>query len=201
MKKPVVAALAVLQMAVAEAAPDAAGEKKENEDKDRVTQVEDVVITAVRQKRKQLEVPQTINVVNRKQIDDHIITNMQDLVRHMPGVDVSRQTSGTDPFGNLGGFTIRGASANRVKMQVDGSRAIERITDGNRNFVDLSNMKAVEVVRDPVSVLWGADALGGVVAFQTLDPDDLLKGQAFGAQANTRLSISSSVRRVCWPFR
>src|SRR5690606_23872509 len=44
------------------------------------------------------------------------------------------------------------------------------------DFVDPWNMKAVELIRGPNSVLWGADALGGTVAFQTRDPSDLLEG-------------------------
>ena len=33
---------------------------------------------------------------------------------------------------------------------------IERITDGNRDFVDMGNLKAVEIIRGPASVLWGS---------------------------------------------
>lgn len=149
-----------------------------------VIEADEVLVTATRRTRKKLDIPETVDVISRKQLDDQNITNLQDLVRHLPGVSVTKQTSGTDPFGNFGGFTIRGASANRVQMQVDGSRVIESITDGNRSFIDLSTMKAVEVIRGPGSVLWGADALGGVVAFRTLDPSDLLKGESFAGRAN-----------------
>ena len=92
----------------------------------------------------------------------------------------------TDPFGNLAGFTIRGVSNNRVQMLVDGTRVIESIIDGNRDFVDMANLKAVEIIRGPAGVMWGADALGGVVAFVTKDPEDYLKGRNFGGQLDTR---------------
>lgn len=109
---------------------------------------------------------------------------MQDLVRHIPSVSVDRQTSKIDPFGNFGGIRIRGVSGNRVQMQVDGSRVIESIQDGNHNFIDLSTIKVVEIVRGPGSILWGSDVLGGVVAFRTLDPNDLLKDKSYAAQIN-----------------
>lgn len=140
-----------------------------------VLQLDQITVTATRGEKQVLDVPGTVNVISRQDLDERQTRDSQDLVRYQPGVSVSRQTSGTDPFGNFGGFTIRGVGGNRVQMQVDGSRVIERITDGTRDFVDLPFMKNVEIARGPGSVLWGADALGGIVAYRTLDPSDLLK--------------------------
>ncbi|MCX8712133.1 TonB-dependent hemoglobin/transferrin/lactoferrin family receptor [Gilliamella sp. B3464] len=150
----------------------------ENDDLDTIT------VTASRQKKAKLAIPETVDVINKKNIEDHQMSTMEDVVRYLPGVTVSRQTSGTDPFGNLGGIRIRGMTGNRIQMQVDGARVIEGLQDGNRNFIDLSTIKAVEIVRGPGSVLWGADALGGVVAFKTLDPSDLLQNKPYAVQIN-----------------
>ncbi|HEV7256524.1 MAG TPA: TonB-dependent hemoglobin/transferrin/lactoferrin family receptor [Bosea sp. (in: a-proteobacteria)] len=136
-----------------------------------------ITVTATRGEKQVLDVPGTVTVIPRAELDERMTRDIQDLVRYQPGVSVNRITSGTDPFGNYEGFNIRGVGGNRVQMQVDGSRVIERITDGNRNFVDMPFLKSVEIVRGPGSVLWGADALGGIVAFRTLDPQDLLKGR------------------------
>jgi hemoglobin/transferrin/lactoferrin receptor protein len=136
-----------------------------------------ITVTATRQTRQLLDVPGTVTVIGREQLEEQQTRDTQDLVRYVPGVIVDRQTSGTNPFKTYTGFTIRGVSGNRVQMQVDGFRVQERITDGTRDFVDLSNLKAVEIVRGPGSVLWGADALGGIVAYQTMDPEDLLAGK------------------------
>ena len=145
-------------------------------------ELETMTVTATRQKRAKLAIPETVDVITSKNIDDHQMSTMEDLVRYLPGISVNRQTSGTDPFGNLGGIRIRGMAGNRIQMQVDGARVIESIQDGNRNFIDLANIKAVEVIRGPGSVLWGADAVGGVVAFKTLDPSDLLKGKSYAVR-------------------
>lgn len=142
-----------------------------------VISLEPITVTATRGEKQVLDVPGTVTVISRQELDQRITRDTQDLVRYEPGVSVNRQTSGTDPFGSYGGFTIRGVGGNRVQMQVDGARVIERITDGNRDFVDLPFLKSVEIVRGPGSVLWGADALGGMVAYRTLDPQDLLKGK------------------------
>ncbi|MFD1332844.1 TonB-dependent hemoglobin/transferrin/lactoferrin family receptor [Methylopila musalis] len=151
------------------------------------TPLDEISVTATRQATQVLDVPGTVSVIGRKQIDDRQIRDAQDIVRYEPGINVPRQTSGTDPFGNLGSFSIRGVGGNRVQIQVDGTRIQEQITDGNRGFFDLPAVKAVEIQRGPGSVLWGADALGGVVAFKTLDPADLLgaSGKTIAGRAET----------------
>lgn len=147
--------------------------------------LDEVSVYADRNARQVLSLPQNVTVIGRKELDDRMIRDVQDLVRYEPGISVAKTTSSTDPFGNMAGFTIRGVSNNRVQMLVDGTRVIESITDGNRDFIDMSNLKAVEIIRGPAGVMWGADALGGVVAFVTKDPEDYLKGRNFGGQLDT----------------
>ncbi len=158
------------------AAPLMAQEQPKKEgDKEQASVLKPIVVLSTRKTKRVLDVPQSVSVIDREQLDDHNVRDMQDLVRREPGVSVSRQTSITNPWGQLTSFSIRGMGGNRVQLTVDGSRVQEQITDGSRDFIDLSNMKAVEIVRGPNSVLWGADALGGSVMFRTRDPEDLLK--------------------------
>lgn len=139
--------------------------------------------TATRGEKSLMETPANVTVTTREQMDRRMQETINDLIRYQPGIQVNRQTSGTDPFASFGGFTIRGVGGNRVQTLVDGNRTIERITDQTRDFIDLGNMKKVEIVRGPASVLWGSDALGGVVAFTTKDPEDYLApGKNFGFQ-------------------
>lgn len=143
-------------------------------DASEITALEKIVVMSTRKTKRVLDVPQSISVITREELDDHNVRDIQDLVRHEPGVSVGRTTSLTNPWGQLNGFTIRGMSGNRVQLTVDGSRVQEQITDGSRDFFDMDNFRAVEIVKGPNSVLWGADAVGGSVMFQTLDPSDLL---------------------------
>ena len=138
---------------------------------------DDVSTVATRQPTLAFDAPATVNIISREQIQSRVTRDVQDLVRYQPGVDVARVTTGTDPFHNIGSFTIRGVTANRVQVLVDGARTIERITDGTRDFVDLPFISKVEILRGPGSVLWGSDALGGIVSYRTLDPDELLAGK------------------------
>ncbi|MGU3401508.1 TonB-dependent receptor [Brucellaceae bacterium D45D] len=166
----------------AQTLPDAANSQAVNprpnnssEDAEAI-KLQTITLSAERTAKNLLDVPMTISVIGRDELDRHQVRDIQDMVRYEPGVSVDRQTSLTNPFGQLNSFNIRGVGGNRVQILVDGARVQERTTDGSRDFVDPFNMKSVEITRGPNSVLWGADALGGVVFFRTLDPDDLLDG-------------------------
>lgn len=154
-----------------------------------VVTLDKVTIYANRQSTDVKDVPASITVVEGAALEARGQDNLQQVVRYMPGVSVSRQTSATDPFATFGGVTIRGVGGNRVQMMIDGSRVAERITDGTRDYVDLNFVKQVDVVKGPSSVLWGSDALGGVVAFTTVDPEDILQGKERAGTA--RLSFDT----------
>lgn len=141
-----------------------------------ITLLDRLVIYASRETKRPLDMPQTITVVTQEDLAKRVVRDMQDLVRYEPGISVDRQTAITNPWGQLNSFSIRGMGGNRVLTMVDGSRIQERITDGSRDFIDTWNLQAVELVRGPNSVLWGADALGGTVAMRTRSPQDLLQG-------------------------
>jgi len=136
-----------------------------------------------------LDVPANISVIDADTLNGRNITDLKQLSRTVPGVTVTTNVSGASPFNTHRGAQIRGVSGNRVQMQVDGSRVAETIVDGTRDYVDLSFTKQAEIVRGPASVLWGADALGGVVSIETLDPEDILDGRDRGA--DLRLSYGS----------
>lgn len=147
-----------------------------------------VTVSATRNRETQADRTANVTVLGRGEIERRLMVTIEDLVRSEPGITVFRQTSGTDPFNSFQGFKIRGVSGNRVQMMVDGSRVQERIIDGTRDLADPANMKAVELVRGPASVLWGSDALGGLVAFTTKDPADYLRsaGDAQAIQLNVQ---------------
>jgi len=136
---------------------------------------ERVQVTATRSEREIADVPNTVSVIDREQMDDHLVRDIKDLVRYEPGISV---TSSFGRFG-MGGFRIRGLDSNRVRIQTDGIAVADAFSIGSfsnagRNLVDLDTIKQVEIVRGPSSSLYGSDALGGVVSFITKDPSDYL---------------------------
>jgi hemoglobin/transferrin/lactoferrin receptor protein len=140
------------------------------------TEMDRVVVTATRTERAIADVPSTVSVIDRERMDRTLVRDLKDLVRYEPGVTV---TSSYGRFG-LGDIRIRGLGGNRVRLETDGipvsdAFSIGSFSNANRNFVDLDTLKRVEIVRGPSSALYGSDALGGVVAFITKDPQDYLE--------------------------
>lgn len=140
------------------------------------TEFDRVVVTATRTERAILDVPNTVDVIDRERMDEILARDLRDLFRYEPGITV---TSGFGRFG-IGGIRIRGLDANRVRIQTDGipvsdAFMIGSFSDANRNFVDIDTLKRVEVVHGPTSSLYGSDALGGTVSFVTKDPSDYLE--------------------------
>ena len=145
--------------------------------------------TALRNPRRLFDTPATVDVIPGADLDRQMARSVEDVFRYTPGVTVNRQTSGTDPFRSNGGITIRGVGNNRVLTLIDGFRTIERITDGTRDVVDPWNLNRVEVLRGPGSVLYGSDALGGVVNFITRNPEDFIRpGNTWGGEAGMSYS-------------
>ncbi|MEW5716960.1 TonB-dependent receptor plug domain-containing protein, partial [Pseudomonas sp. SB113] len=95
---------------------------------DEQIQLDQITIVAARTKGNVLDVPMTVSVIDRATLQRHVVRDIQDMVRYEPGISVTRQTSLTNPFGQLTGFNIRGMGGNRVQMLVDGSRVQEQIT-------------------------------------------------------------------------
>src|SRR6218665_2472505 len=69
--------------------------------------LDQITVTATRGDKQALDVPGTVTVISRQELDERIVRDTQDLVRYEPGVTVNRQTGGTDPFANYGGVQNR----------------------------------------------------------------------------------------------
>ncbi|RLE26522.1 MAG: hypothetical protein DRJ65_05360 [Acidobacteria bacterium] len=163
--------------AVIGADAEATEEDPKTEEKDGKRVFKDrVVVTASRQEQASSQTPAAISVIDAEQIADRQPEKMADLFKELPGVDVQ----GEGPFRGLP--VIRGMSSNRVLILVDGQRlnnarestVFAGIQPG---LVDLSEVERIEVMRGPASVLYGSDAMGGVINIITKKPD--LGAQAF----------------------
>lgn len=104
-----------------------------------------------------------------------------------------------DPAVNFNGgnrsINVRGLDGPRVLTTIDGVR-VPWLQDGARGLtggvsaIDFDTLSQVDLVKGADSSVFGAGALGGVVAFRTLNPEDLLlNGKTFGGLS--RLSFDS----------
>jgi hemoglobin/transferrin/lactoferrin receptor protein len=141
---------------------DKAGNKKDGKTQTPPAVHEELVVTATRYELDSFQTPVSISVVSSQDLARQQPEKMVDVLKQLPGVDVS----GEGPFRGLP--VIRGMDSNRVLILVDGqrlnnARESTEFAGMQPGLVDLSMVDHIEVVRGPSSVLYGSDAIGGVI--------------------------------------
>lgn len=121
----------------------------------------EIVVTATRSERTVFDAPQAVNVVTQRMIADGNAANLPDALAGESGVLIQKSnTGGGSPF-------IRGLTGKQVLILVDGVRVNNSYfrfgPHQYLNTIDLNDVSRVEVVHGPASVLYGTDALGGVI--------------------------------------
>ena len=136
--------------------------------RDSTAALDTVVITATRTERSTFNVPQPVTVIDSRVFRQKLPNGVADLFRDYGGLDAS----GVGP--NQRRPEIRGLRGQRILLLQDGLRLnnSRRQQDfGEIPAVAGTAMDRVEVVRGPSSVLYGSDAIGGVV--NIISPDAL----------------------------
>ncbi len=135
---------------------------------EKVYDLNTVVISARKFEEKLADVPQQIQVIQAKQVEFENEQTAGGLLQQSGNVLVQKsQMGGGSPI-------IRGFEANKVLMVVDGVRMNNAIYRGGhlQNIITIDNsmLDKVEIVFGPGSVMYGSDALGGVMHFYTKNP-------------------------------
>lgn len=153
-----------------------------------------IVVTAGGRPRRRSEVAVPIQTVEATAIRAAGAPSVDRLLGELPGVQV---TAGVPTGSNL---LIRGIGGSRVLVLLDGKPAPGALIE-NRDLsrISLAGVERVEVVKGPLSSLYGSDALGGVVNVITRAPSDgfRIDGRALSGGAGRRqadLTVSGGGR-------
>ena len=153
------------------------------EDEYPVFDLQEIVVTATRLPRKVDDVTSAVSVIDRKEIDASNANYVMDVIGTQPGIYIRKDAL----FGRQS-IEIRGLGSNcrRIQTLIDG-RPEKMALFGCTvtQTLPLSNVERIEVVRGPESVLYGTDALGGVVNIITR------KVNTPGFQTNALLSYGA----------
>ena len=147
---------------------------------EKTTQFDEVVVSATRTAQSLDNTAASVAVISSKELEATMVRDVADIFEYTPGVT----TSGSSRQG-MQTINIRGIEGNRIKILVDGVTQSQAFDGGPYSFINSSAisiepdmLKSVEIVKGAASSLHGSDAIGGVVAFETKDPRDFLKGDA-----------------------
>ena len=137
-----------------------------------------VFVTATRGALPQAEVPAATSVVRQRELEDRGADNVVDGLRGETGVSAIGR-----PLGGRRVLSLRGMESRHTLMLIDGQRlAPSDGVIGNSDFqldwISIGDIDRIEVVRGPMSVLYGSEALGGVINLITRRPGEVLEGRA-----------------------
>jgi hemoglobin/transferrin/lactoferrin receptor protein len=180
------AALTALALCIAsgdalaqQAGSPAAAPKQSASDSD--INLDTITVTATKTEESVVDTMAGASVVTGKQIQHQPPGSISEMLQNIPGV--ASQVTPNDPGQSI---NIRGLQDfGRVNVLVDGARQDYQISGHNANgtfYLDPEFVGQADVVRGPVSNIYGSGAIGGVVSFRTRDIDDLLKpNENYGA--------------------
>ncbi|EJF5608001.1 TonB-dependent vitamin B12 receptor BtuB [Salmonella enterica] len=134
------------------------------------TSPDTLVVTANRFQQPVNSVLAPTDVVTREDIQRWQSKDLNDVMRRLPGVDIS-QTGG---MGQSSSLFVRGTEARHVLVLIDG---VPMARPGISNGVDIgqipvSLVQRVEYIRGPRSAVYGSGAIGGVINIITMSDDE-----------------------------
>lgn len=141
---------------------------------------ETIIVTATRTRLPNFDYPGMASVIDMEWLESQRPSDLNDLLRDTPGLEVAggpRRTGQT--------LSLRGFGRENIALLVDGARQNFSSAHDGVLFIDPGLLGRVETVRGAASALYGSGASGGVIAFETANADTFLQaGETRGARAS-----------------
>ena len=150
---------------------------------------DDIVVTALRTPVEQTRVASSVTVLDLADIQRAQPLALADLLVRTPGVSLS-QTGG---YGSTTELRIRGANPEDTMLVIDGMRIADPTSPaGNLDYSQFftDDIARVEILRGPQSILWGSDAMAGVVSVTTAAPTAPLQAN-FNIEAGSHATLNA----------
>lgn len=128
-----------------------------------VTELNPLVVTASRSEHSLADAPASVSVITAEQIKARGAGNLLEALRGVPGLSLNgRQVGGRKTL------SIRGAEDRHTLVLIDGRRISSTDdtighSDYQYGWVAMEQIERIEVVRGPMSALYGSEAVGGVI--------------------------------------
>lgn len=138
---------------------------------------QDIVVLANGFPEPRDETGAAISVIDRERLDQLQVTTVTDALRTLPGVSVAKR----GPAGTQTSVFIRGGNSSQTLVLIDGVR-INDPSSPNAQFdfgpLLAGNFARIELLRGPNSIVWGSQAIGGVINVETPRSDGPLRVDA-----------------------
>lgn len=146
-----------------------------------------IIVSALRTPVEAQRAAATVTVIDDAQIVAAQPLSITDILIRTPGISLTRNGG----YGTTTSLRIRGADAAQSLMVLEGMRLSDpSATAGGYGFNNLfaDDLERIEILRGPQSILWGSDAIGGVVNATTRKPVKALEG-GFSVEAGSHDTV------------
>jgi outer membrane receptor for ferrienterochelin and colicins len=131
-----------------------------------------IVVTATRHAMALVDAPAAMTVITRQQIEQRGAENVLDALRGEVGISMLAR-----PISGRKAISLRGMDSRHTLVLVDGKRisasdGVIGHSDFQYDWIASEDIERIEVIRGPMSVLYGAEALGGVINIITRPVSD-----------------------------
>jgi len=134
-------------------------------------------VTATRTARTADETLASVTVITRQQIETSQAKSASELMDGIAGISFH----GNGGYGKVSSLSLRGSNSNQVLVLVDGVRVGSASLGSTAwQYLPISQIERIEIVRGPRSHLYGSEAMGGVIQIFTRDGE---KGMHMNARA------------------
>ncbi|WP_235977445.1 TonB-dependent receptor plug domain-containing protein [Sandaracinobacteroides hominis] len=128
--------------------------------------MDDIVVSVSRQSLSADQIAGSLSVLDKPAIDRAGDLVISDLLLRTPGVSLTRNGG----YGTTTAVRIRGAESEQTVLLIDGVKLNDMASaGGGYNFANLltGDASRIEILRRPQSILWGSQAIGGIVSVET----------------------------------
>ncbi len=143
----------------------------------------DVFVTANKYPTEWRDLSASTSVIEESDIEEYHTDDAAELLSSIPGIDIVR----SGPQGGNTAAFLRGANSEHTLVLLDGIELNNPISNAkffNLGDFSLDGIERIEVVRGPQGVLYGSEAIGGVIQFFSAVPKKPF-------EASTRLEVGS----------
>ena len=142
-----------------------------------VEKLEDIIVTAKTQ-NSSLDTASSFSIVTQEEIKSMSATSIQEVLREVVGINIGVNDGS---FAGRETLSIRGTDSRHTLILIDGKRISGTDAQiGHSNFqynwLPMNAIKKIEIIRGPMSSLYGSQAIGGVVNIITKKVDKKLTG-------------------------
>jgi vitamin B12 transporter len=160
---------------------------------------ENIVVTANGFEQSRDQTGQAITVIDEERLNELQAVSIADALKTIPGVSIAAR----GPVGSQTSVFLRGGNSSQTLVLIDGVRINDpSAPNGAFDFGALltGNIGRVEVLRGPNSIIWGSQAIGGVINVQSIAPTEAMAvrvgaeyGYADSMKANANLSGTGGI--------